>query len=99
MCIWRGGRFKSHEGKKNKVLRENNYHYLSDSSGGNAIAILGLLELFNCNAETSVVGQFAPGKKYKAVGALPDFAYQIIMLKPCRPVAIVVVIAIVDAPA
>lgn len=66
-------------------------HDFADSSGGDAVAVLGLLELLDSDGLTPIGLDL--GQEHKAVGAFPYLSDEIVLLQPFRPITITVVAA------
>lgn len=61
-------------------------HDFANGGGGNAVTVLGLLELLDSNRFATV--SFDLSQKNQPVSPFPNFPYQIILLQPLWPIAI-----------
>lgn len=86
------------EKRKNKKVTEiGRNHNFADGSRGDAITVLGLLELLDGNGLPAAGGRgFDFSEKYKAIGSLSDLPNQIVLLQPLR--LLVVAAAVVGVP-
>lgn len=72
--------------------REVGDHDFADGGGGDAVAVLGLLEFLDGNRFAAVVRGLGAGEEDEAIGSLADLADQIVLLEPLRLVVVVAVV-------
>ena len=66
-------------------------HDFADGGGRDAIAVFGLLEFLDGDGLSPIGLGLDPGQEHKAICALSDLPYQIVLLKPLRLVVATVV--------
>lgn len=72
-------------------------HDFADGGGGDAVAVLGLLELLDGDGLTPIGLDL--GEENKAVCAFTDLSDQIVLLQPFRPITVTVIAVVVAAAA